>query len=66
MRIGIVGAGLGGLLAGALLSKNHEVVIFEKLPFKESQVGKLWELVARHKGVEPEDLSPREFIDEMT
>lgn len=33
MRIGIVGAGLGGLLAGALLSKNHEVVVFEKLPF---------------------------------
>ena len=33
MRIGIVGAGLGGLLAGALLSKSHEVVVFEKLPF---------------------------------
>ncbi|WP_456416839.1 NAD(P)-binding protein [Methanocaldococcus sp.] len=33
MKIGIVGGGLGGLLTGALLSKNHEVVIFEKLPF---------------------------------
>lgn len=27
-----------------------------------SQVGKLWELVAKHKGINPEDLSPREFI----
>ncbi|AEH06892.1 NAD(P)-binding protein [Methanothermococcus okinawensis] len=32
MKIGIVGAGLGGLLAGALLSKENEVVIYEKLP----------------------------------
>ena len=27
-----------------------------------SQVGKLWERVAEFKGVEPEDLSPREFV----
>ncbi|HID47365.1 MAG TPA: NAD(P)/FAD-dependent oxidoreductase [Methanococcaceae archaeon] len=33
MRIGIVGGGLGGLLAGALLSKNNHVVIYEKLPY---------------------------------
>ncbi len=33
MRIGIVGAGLGGLLIGALLSKYFKVKIFEKLPF---------------------------------
>ncbi len=35
MKIGIVGAGLGGLLSGALLSKNpkNEVIIYEKLPF---------------------------------
>lgn len=34
MKICIVGAGLGGLLAGALLSKNknNEVIIYEKLP----------------------------------
>ena len=32
MKIGIVGAGLGGLLAGAILSKNNEVIIYEKLP----------------------------------
>lgn len=30
MRIGIIGAGLTGLSAGLVLSKNHEVVIFEK------------------------------------
>lgn len=30
MRIGIIGAGLTGLSAGLALSKNHEVVIFEK------------------------------------
>ena len=35
MKIGIVGAGLGGLLAGALLSKDKEndITIYEKLPF---------------------------------
>ncbi|ENN95643.1 hypothetical protein J422_06738 [Methanocaldococcus villosus KIN24-T80] len=33
MEIGIVGAGLGGLLAGAILSYNHKITIFEKLPF---------------------------------
>ena len=33
MKIGIVGAGLGGLLTGALLSNKHDVVVFEKLPF---------------------------------
>ncbi|MDK2790332.1 MAG: hypothetical protein PWP15_839 [Methanothermococcus sp.] len=33
MKIGIVGAGLGGLLSGALLSKYHDVTIYEKLPF---------------------------------
>jgi phytoene dehydrogenase-like protein len=33
MRIGVVGGGLGGLLTSALLSKNHDVVVFEKLPF---------------------------------
>ena len=32
MKIGIVGAGLGGLLAGALLSKDNEIIIYEKLP----------------------------------
>lgn len=30
MKIGIIGAGLTGLSAGLALSKNHEVVIFEK------------------------------------
>lgn len=29
----IIGAGIGGLLAGAALSQEHEVTIFEKLPF---------------------------------
>ncbi len=29
----IIGAGIGGLLAGAMLSREFEVVIFEKLPF---------------------------------
>ncbi|MEM2924934.1 MAG: NAD(P)/FAD-dependent oxidoreductase [Methanocellales archaeon] len=29
----IIGAGIGGLLAGAVLSREHEVTIFEKLPF---------------------------------
>ncbi|MEM2933455.1 MAG: FAD-dependent oxidoreductase [Methanocellales archaeon] len=29
----IIGAGIGGLLAGAALSREHEVTIFEKLPF---------------------------------
>lgn len=34
MRVGIVGAGLGGLLAGAILSENgYRVELFEKLPF---------------------------------
>ncbi|MBE8538730.1 NAD(P)-binding protein [Geoglobus acetivorans] len=34
MRVGIIGAGLGGLLTGAILaSKGEEVEIFEKLPF---------------------------------
>ena len=34
MKVGIVGAGLGGLLAGAYLSsEGFEVEIFEKLPF---------------------------------
>jgi len=33
MRIGIVGGGLGGLLAGALLSRENDVVIYEKLPY---------------------------------
>ncbi|UXM84617.1 NAD(P)-binding protein [Methanococcus aeolicus] len=32
MKIGIVGAGLGGLLAGAILSKNYDITIYEKLP----------------------------------
>ncbi|AXI25571.1 hypothetical protein CFE53_05295 [Methanofervidicoccus sp. A16] len=33
MQIGIVGGGLGGLLAGALLSRNNHVVLYEKLPY---------------------------------
>ncbi|WP_456472321.1 NAD(P)-binding protein [Methanocaldococcus sp.] len=33
MRIAIIGAGLGGLLAGAILSKKHDITIYEKLPF---------------------------------
>ncbi|WP_459201480.1 NAD(P)-binding protein [Methanococcus sp. CF] len=33
MKIGIIGAGLGGLLSGAILSKEHSVTIYEKLPF---------------------------------
>jgi phytoene dehydrogenase-like protein len=34
MRIGIIGAGLGGLLAGAsLIKKGHDVTIFEKLSY---------------------------------
>ncbi|MBW9221278.1 NAD(P)-binding protein [Methanothermococcus sp. SCGC AD-155-M21] len=33
MNIGIVGGGLGGLLAGALLSKNNSITIYEKLPY---------------------------------
>ena len=34
MKVGIIGAGLGGLLAGAYLSeKGFDVEIFEKLPF---------------------------------
>ena len=34
MRVGIVGAGLGGLLTGAILSENgYKVEIFERLPF---------------------------------
>jgi phytoene dehydrogenase-like protein len=31
MRISIIGAGLGGLLAGAALSKEHDVDIYERL-----------------------------------
>ncbi|MEE8167810.1 MAG: NAD(P)/FAD-dependent oxidoreductase [Candidatus Hydrothermarchaeales archaeon] len=34
MRIGVVGAGLGGLLSAvSLVKKGHEVIIFEKLPY---------------------------------
>jgi phytoene dehydrogenase-like protein len=34
VRIGIIGAGLGGLLSGLALSKqNHDVTIFERLPY---------------------------------
>jgi phytoene dehydrogenase-like protein len=34
MKIGIIGAGLGGLLAGAsLVKKGHDVTIFEKLSY---------------------------------
>ena len=34
MRIGIIGAGLGGLLAGAsLVKRGHDVTIFEKLSY---------------------------------
>lgn len=34
MKIGIVGSGLGGLLAGvSLLKKGHEVEVFESLPY---------------------------------
>lgn len=34
MKVAIIGAGLGGLLAGAKLSKaGHEVEVFERLPF---------------------------------
>lgn len=31
MKVAIIGAGLGGLLAGAALSKDHDVEIFERL-----------------------------------
>jgi phytoene dehydrogenase-like protein len=34
MRIGIIGAGLGGLLAGvSLIKKGHDITIFEKLSY---------------------------------
>ncbi|NOY10997.1 MAG: NAD(P)/FAD-dependent oxidoreductase [Archaeoglobi archaeon] len=34
MRVGIVGAGLGGLLTGAILAENgYRVEVFERLPF---------------------------------
>jgi phytoene dehydrogenase-like protein len=34
MRIGIIGAGIGGLLAGvSLIKKGHDVTIFEKLSY---------------------------------
>jgi len=33
MQIGIIGGGLGGLLAGALLSRDNNVVIYEKMPY---------------------------------
>ncbi|WP_456419781.1 NAD(P)-binding protein [Methanocaldococcus infernus] len=33
MKIAIVGSGLGGLLAGAILSRKHQITIYEKLPF---------------------------------
>jgi phytoene dehydrogenase-like protein len=34
MRVGIIGAGLGGLLSGTALAKqNHDVTIFERLPY---------------------------------
>ncbi len=34
MRIGIIGAGLGGLLSGTALAKEgHQVTIFERLPY---------------------------------
>ena len=31
MKVAIIGGGLGGLLAGAALSKNHEVHVYEQL-----------------------------------
>lgn len=34
MKVGVIGAGLGGLLAGTSLQKDgHEVVVFERLPY---------------------------------
>ena len=30
MKIAIIGAGIGGLTAGALLEKGHDVSIFER------------------------------------
>jgi len=33
MKIGILGGGLSGLVAGHVLAKDHEVVLFEKMPF---------------------------------
>ncbi|MCS3900770.1 NAD(P)-binding protein [Methanococcus voltae] len=33
MKIGIIGAGLGGLFSAAILSKNHQITIYEKLPY---------------------------------
>ncbi len=32
-KVVIIGAGIGGLLSAAVLSREHEVIIFEKLPF---------------------------------
>ena len=43
MKICIIGAGITGLTAGKLLSKNHEVTIYEK----ESSIGG----IARTKSV---------------
>jgi len=33
MKIGILGGGLSGLVAGNVLAGDHEVVLFEKMPF---------------------------------
>jgi phytoene dehydrogenase-like protein len=34
MRVGIIGAGLGGLLSGVALAKQrHNVTVFERLPY---------------------------------
>ncbi|MBP2143272.1 phytoene dehydrogenase-like protein [Methanococcus voltae] len=33
MKIGIIGAGLGGLFSAAILSKKHDITIYEKLPY---------------------------------
>jgi len=31
MKVSVIGAGLGGLLAGAALSKGHDVDVYERL-----------------------------------
>jgi len=33
MKIGILGGGLSGLVAGHVLAREHEVVLYEKMPF---------------------------------